>query len=194
MWPWTPAGRQHPRSRPATIRTDEETIALLHRMAVHYPDTVIAGVLNRQGRKTVYGHRFDAGRVGNLRRHWNIPCFEPGSASGEGEPATIKKAATVLNVAPSTLHRWLNAGIIPGEQLTPGAPWRIRLTDDLIAQFSETTGEGFVTMHEATRMLGVSPSNYIAACQARRARSRACNEGQEKGSQDQSDKPAIRTL
>jgi hypothetical protein len=29
------------------------------------------------------------------------------------------------------LHRWLNDGIIPGEQLTPGAPWRIRLTDDL---------------------------------------------------------------
>jgi DNA invertase Pin-like site-specific DNA recombinase len=150
-----------PRSRPATIRTDEDTIALLRRLAVHYPDTVIAGILNRQGRKTVYGHRFDAGRVGNLRRHWNIPCFEPGSASGEGELATIKKAATVLNVAPSTLHRWLNAGIIPGEQLTPGAPWRIRLTDDLIAQFSETTVEGFVTMHEATRMLGVSRQTVL---------------------------------
>ena len=150
-----------PRSRPATIRTDEDTIALLRRLAVHYPDTVIAGVLNRQGRKTVYGHRFDAGRVGNLRRHWNIPCFEPGSASGEGELATIKKAATVLNVASSTLHRWLNAGIIPGEQLTPGAPWRIRLTDDLIAQFSETAGEGFVTMHEATRMLGVSRQTVL---------------------------------
>jgi len=150
-----------PRSRPATIRTDEDTIALLRRLAVHYPDTVIAGVLNRQGRKTAYGHRFDAGRVGNLRRHWNIPCFEPGSASGEGELATIKKAATVLNVAASTLHRWLNAGVIPGEQLTPGAPWRIRLTGDLIAQFSETAGEGFVTMHEASRMLGVSRQTVL---------------------------------
>jgi DNA invertase Pin-like site-specific DNA recombinase len=150
-----------PRSRPATIRTDEDTIALLRRLAVHYPDTVIAGVLNRQGRKTAYGHRFDAGRVGNLRRHWNIPCFEPASASSEGELATIKKAATVLNVAPSTLHRWLNAGIIPGEQLTPGAPWRIRLTDSLIAQFSETASEGFMTMHEATRMLGVSRQTVL---------------------------------
>src|SRR6267154_2109476 len=51
-----------PRSRPATIRTDEDTIALVRRLAVHYPDSVIAGILNRQGRTTVYGHRFEAGR------------------------------------------------------------------------------------------------------------------------------------
>src|SRR4029077_8139825 len=29
-----------PRSRPATIRTDEDTIALVRRLVVHYPDTV----------------------------------------------------------------------------------------------------------------------------------------------------------
>ena len=87
-----------------------------------YPDTVIAGILNRQGRTTAYGHRFEAGRVGNLRRHWDIPCFEAEPPPPEGELMTIKKAAVVLGVAPSTLHRWLNDGIIPGEQLTPGAP------------------------------------------------------------------------
>src|SRR5262249_42235603 len=32
-----------PRSRPATVRTDEDTVALVRRLAVHYPDTVIAG-------------------------------------------------------------------------------------------------------------------------------------------------------
>src|SRR5215472_9674447 len=31
-----------PRSRPATVRTDEDTIALLRRLAAHYPDGVIA--------------------------------------------------------------------------------------------------------------------------------------------------------
>ena len=62
-----------PRSRPATVRTDEDTIALLRRLAAHYPDGVIAGILNRQERATAYGHRFTAGRVGNLRRHWGIP-------------------------------------------------------------------------------------------------------------------------
>jgi hypothetical protein len=30
-----------------------------------------------------------------------------------------------------TIHRWLDDGIIAGEQFTRGAPWRIHLTDDL---------------------------------------------------------------
>jgi hypothetical protein len=70
--------------------------------------------------------RFEANRVASLRTHRRIPCFEPKSDSGVGEVMTIAAAATELNVAPSTLHRWLNEGLIAGEQVTPGAPWRIR--------------------------------------------------------------------
>jgi len=150
-----------PRSRPATIRTDEDTIALVRRLAVHYPDTVIAGILNRQGRTTAYGHRFEAGRVGNLRRHWDIACFEPKAEQAEGELLTIKKAAFVLGVAPSTIHRLLNDGIIPGEQLTPGAPWRIRLTDDVTARFNGDAGEDFMPMREAMHALGVSRQTVL---------------------------------
>jgi DNA invertase Pin-like site-specific DNA recombinase len=150
-----------PRSRPATIRTDEDTIALLRRLAVHYPDTVIAGILNRQRRTTAYGHRFEAGRVGNLRRHWDIPCFEPKAEQSEGELLTIKKAAIVLAVAPSTIHRLLSDGIIAGEQLTPGAPWRIRLTDDLMARFKGDANEDFIPMREAVRALGVSRQTVL---------------------------------
>lgn len=150
-----------PRSKPAPIRTDEDTVALVRRLAVHYPDAVIAGILNRQGRNTAYGHRFDAGRVGNLRRHWDIACFESKATDDEGELMTIKKAATALGVAPSTIHRLLNDGIIPGEQLTPGAPWRIRLTDDLLARFNDDAGEGFVPMIEAMRALGVSRQTVL---------------------------------
>ena len=72
----------------------------MRRLAVHYPDAVIAGVLNRQGRTTAYGHRFDVGRVGNLRRHWKIPCCEPKAEHARGELLTIKKAAILLGVAP----------------------------------------------------------------------------------------------
>jgi DNA invertase Pin-like site-specific DNA recombinase len=150
-----------PRSRPATIRTDEDTVALVRRLAVHYPDTVIAGILNRQGRRTARGHRFEGNRVCSLRRHWNIPCFEPKPTSGDGELATIKKAAAVLGVAPSTIHRLLNDGIIAGEQLTPGAPWRIRLTDDLKARFNGAAGEDFLPMREAMRALGVSRQTVL---------------------------------
>src|SRR5213080_2205957 len=100
-----------PRSRPATIRTDENTIALVRRLAGHYPDAVIAGILNRQGRTTAYGHRFDRNRVGNLRRHWKIPSFQE-NPQAVGDLLTIKQAAAALGVAPSTIHRLLNDGII----------------------------------------------------------------------------------
>ena len=36
------------RRRQPPIRTDEDTIDLIRRLAVHYPDAVIAGILNRQ--------------------------------------------------------------------------------------------------------------------------------------------------
>ena len=69
---------------------------------------------------------------------------------------TIKRAAIALGVAPSTIHRLLNDGIIAGEQITPGAPWRIRLTDELKARFNAEAAESFLPMCEAIRVLGVS--------------------------------------
>src|ERR1700757_4620159 len=120
-----------PRQKPAIVRTDEDTIALVRRLAAYYPDAVIAGILNRQDRHTAYGHRFTASHVSSLRRQWNIPRFEPPAPLPEGALLTVKQAAVALGTATSTIHRWLNDGFIGGEQLTPGAPWRIRLTEDL---------------------------------------------------------------
>ncbi len=150
-----------PRSRPATVRTDEDTLALLRRLAAHYPDDVIAGILNRQGRTTARGLRFTANLVGNTRRHWQIPRFEPKPGGPDGELLSIKQAAKLLNLAPSTLHRWINEGFVAGEQVSPGAPWQIRLTDDLRHQFVEEAPEGYVAMQEATRLLGVSRQTVL---------------------------------
>src|SRR6266498_1652766 len=49
------------------IRTAEDTIALIRRLAAHYPDAVIAGILNRQHRTTARGMSFTANRVASLR-------------------------------------------------------------------------------------------------------------------------------
>jgi hypothetical protein len=131
----------------------------VRRLAALYPDAVIAGILNRQGRTTARGHRFD-NRVASLRTHWRIPCFQPKLDVAAGEIMTVA-AAAALNVAPSTLHRWLNDGLIPGEQVTPGAPWRIRMTDELKAKFTVAAGDGFITMQEATRALGVTRQTVL---------------------------------
>jgi DNA invertase Pin-like site-specific DNA recombinase len=149
------------RASPPRIRTDEDSLALIRRLAPHYPDAVIAGILNRQGKHTARGERFTALHVGCLRRYRNIPRCEPLAERPEGELLTIEKAAAILGVAASTLHRWLTAGIIVGEQLTPGAPWRIRLTDELRARFVEEAPPEYLPMLEARLRLGVSRQTVL---------------------------------
>lgn len=149
------------RVSPSPIRTDEETVALLRRLASHYPDAVIAGVLNRQGRRTATGIRFTSNRISSLRNHWGISCFAPPLQPPAGEPVNVRKAAEVLGVAPSTVHRWINDGFIAAEQLTPGAPWRIRLTEELRSRFVEQPPAGYLPMIEATRVIGVSRQTVL---------------------------------
>jgi DNA invertase Pin-like site-specific DNA recombinase len=142
-------------------RTDEDTIALLRRLAVHYPDATIAGILNRQDRRSATGQRFTATIVQGLRHHWRIPRHQPLAEQAGGELVAVTEAATVLGVAPSTVHRWINDGFIAGEQLTPGAPWRIRLTDELRSRFVDDTPPGWLPMLEATQALGVSRQTVL---------------------------------
>ena len=115
-------------------------------------------------------------------------------SAAEGELLTIKKAAIVLGVAPSTIHRLLNDGIIAGEQLTPGAPWRIRLTDDLMARFNDDAGDGFLPMREAIRALGVSRQTVLQRVKRGELEAVHVTRGRQKGTPHQGDSPAIRTL
>jgi DNA invertase Pin-like site-specific DNA recombinase len=149
-----------PKPQPA-IRTDEDTIALLERLAAHYDDGRIAGILNRQGRRSATGERFTAVIVGGLRRYRGIPAHKPPTKPPDGEPLPVGKAADELGVAASTLHRWLQAGFIRGEQDTPGAPWRIRVNDELRALFVEEAPAGFVPIVDAMRALGVSRQTVL---------------------------------
>ncbi len=128
----------------------------MRRLAVHHPDTVIAGVLNRPGRKTARGEGFTASRVASLRNNWKIPCYQTPATPPKGELLTVDAAAQQLGVAPSTLLRWLNDGFIGGEQVTPGAPWRIRMTDELKKLIVPEVPPGYVTVFQAMRIVGVS--------------------------------------
>jgi hypothetical protein len=149
-----------PRQQPS-IRTDEDTIALLERLAAHYDDATIAGILNRQGRRSATGERFTQVIVGGLRRYRNLPAHPPPAQPPDGELLPVGKAADELGVAASTLHRWLQAGFIAGEQDTPGAPWRIRVNDQLRALFVEEAPTGYVPIVDAMRALGVSRQTVL---------------------------------
>jgi DNA invertase Pin-like site-specific DNA recombinase len=149
-----------PKPRPQ-LRTDEDTIELIGRLAVHYDDGRIAGILNRQGRRSARGERFTAIIVGGLRRYRGIPAHKPPAEPPDGELLPVGKAADELGVAPSTIFRWLQAGFIRGEQDTPGAPWRIRVNDQLRALFVEDAPPGYVPIVDAMRILGVSRQTVL---------------------------------
>jgi DNA invertase Pin-like site-specific DNA recombinase len=170
-----------PRSHPPAIRTDEDTIALVRRLATHYPDATIAGILNRQGRRSARGLRFTATIVQGLRHHWGIGCYQPPATPPDGELVTITRAAELVGVAPSTVHRWLADGFIAGEQPTPGAPWRIRVTDQLRSRFVEQAPVGWLPMLEATMALGVSRQTVLQRVKRGELRAVHVRTGRRKG-------------
>jgi hypothetical protein len=169
-----------PKPQPA-IRTDEDTIELLSRLAVHYDDGKIAGILNRQGRRSATGERFTAIIVGGLRRYRNIPAYKPPAEPPDGELLPVGKAADELGVAASTLHRWLQAGFIGGEQDTPGAPWRIRVNDQLRALFVEHAPAGYVPIVDAMRTLGVSRQTVLQRVKRGELQALHVRDGRRKG-------------
>ena len=150
-----------PRSQPRGRRTSENTLSLLRRLAALYPDEVIAGILNRQERKTASGERFTALHVGSLRRYRGIPRFQPPAKPLQGEVVSIRKAAPILGMNTSTIHRWLAEGFIAGEQVTPGAPWQIRITEELRARIAPQAPPEYLPMLETTMKLGVSRQTVL---------------------------------
>ena len=119
------------------------------------------GILNRQGLAHRNRRALHPRSVSSLRTSWKIARHDSSRDENKGELVTIAEAAKILGVVPSTVHRWLGDGFIAGEQLTPGAPWRIRVTDDLRSRFVEEAPPGWLAMLEATRALGVSRQTVL---------------------------------
>jgi DNA invertase Pin-like site-specific DNA recombinase len=170
-----------PRFKPMGPRTDEDTISLLRRLAVLYPDEVIAGILNRQGRKTATGERFTANQVGSLRRYRGMPRYQPSATPPEGELVTIRKAAQILGMNTSSIHRWLADGFIAGEQITPGAPWQIRITDELRSRVVQEAAPDYLPMLEATLKLGVSRQTVLQRVKRGELQAVLVRQGRRKG-------------
>ena len=124
---------------------------------------------------------YTASRVQSLRHHWHIPCHQPGNDPKEGELLTVAEAAAELGLAPSTLHRWLSDGFIAGEQTTPGAPWRIRITAELRALFVDDAPEGWLAMLEATLAYGVSRQTLLQRVKRGELRAVHVRTGRRKG-------------
>jgi DNA invertase Pin-like site-specific DNA recombinase len=150
-----------PRTGSHTRCTDQDTIALVRELAERYPDKQIAAILSRQRRRTGAGNPFTAHRVAGLRANHAIPACPVRATSDDGEVVTIAKAAAELGVSTATVHRWLREGFVVGEQITPGAPWQIRLTDELRARVCEQAPDGWLPLTEAAQALGVARQTVL---------------------------------
>jgi predicted DNA-binding transcriptional regulator AlpA len=170
-----------PKFKPMGPRTDEDTISLLPRLAALYPDEVIAGILNRQGRKTATGERFTANQVGSLRRYRGIPRCQPPASPPDGELVSIRKAAQILGMNTSSIHRWLADGFIAGEQVTPGAPWQIRIDEELRSRIVQQAPPEYLPMLEATLKLGVTRQTVLQRVKRGEIEAMLVRQGRRKG-------------
>jgi DNA invertase Pin-like site-specific DNA recombinase len=150
-----------PRTGSHTRCTDQDTIALVRRLAEQYPDKQIAAILARQGRRTGAGNKFTAHNVHGLRTYHKIPAAPVRATAHDGEMVTIAKAADALGVSTATVHRWLREGFITGEQITPGAPWQIQLTDELRERVCEHAPDGWLPLTKAANALGVARQTVL---------------------------------
>jgi len=97
-----------------------------------------------------------------LRVSRGIPAFQPPQPSTVSDDeqdvtvVTIAEAERVLDVTKATLYRWLRDGFITGEQLTPGAPWRIRIDQRLRDRIQPDVPDGWLSLDAAAKVLGVA--------------------------------------
>jgi excisionase family DNA binding protein len=164
---------------PETRRLGQDTIELIRRLAEHHTDQQIAAILSRQGYRTGSGLPFSEARVQGARFRAGIAAAPP--PDPESELVTIQQAAAELNVSTHTVRRWLDQGLLPGEQAMPGAAWRIRLTDEIRARFVPDVPEGFVGLNEAARLLGCARQTVLHKVQRGELRAIQVINGRRKG-------------
>lgn len=141
--------------------TSEDVIELVRKLAVEFDDTQIARILHHQGRRSGLGLAYTRTSVSSLRHSHGVPACaaprKPGDAR-EG-PFTADEAARELGVTATTVHHWLREGILAGRQAVPGAPWEIRLSDDVRRRIAGGDAPvHWVGLAEAAQRLGISKS------------------------------------
>lgn len=128
-------GGDHTRLRFEKVRrgqhrfvTEAGTVELVRGLARLQPDAMIASILNRIGRRTAHGERWNARRICSLRHRHAIDVYVRGEWHSRAE-LTLAEAAALLKVNASTLMNWIRARRLPAIQICPHAPWVLQQSD-----------------------------------------------------------------
>ena len=103
--------------------------------AVRQMDAEIAATLNAEGLRSAQGRLFQGKNVHVLRRRWQIPTvkingtYQPNPLRWPDGSYSVRGAAEALELSPVTVFTWLRKKRFQAEQLAPGMPWQIWLSD-----------------------------------------------------------------
>jgi DNA invertase Pin-like site-specific DNA recombinase/predicted DNA-binding transcriptional regulator AlpA len=166
--------------------TDEDTVSLIGRLAGSYDDTTIALILSRQKRLTGTGLSFTKARVKSLRVARGIPAYEPADQPVSADEqdvlvVNVPQAERILGVGKVTIYRWLADGFLTGEQLTAGAPWRIRIDQTVRDRLAPEVPEGWLRLADAAKALGMARQTVLHKVQSGELEAVQVNQGRRKG-------------
>jgi excisionase family DNA binding protein len=115
-----------PRNRTGRHRwsTAAETGDLIRALARQQPDSGIAMILNRAGKRTGKGNTWTEARVRSFRNGQGIAVYRAGEMAERGE-LTLEQAAERLGVSKMTVLRLIGSGALQAWQVCKGAPWAI---------------------------------------------------------------------
>jgi excisionase family DNA binding protein len=109
-------------------KTGVEVEQIIRELARVMPDSRIAGLLNRAGKRTAKGLRWHRNHVCVFRNARDIAVYQEGERQARGE-LTLEEAAEALGVSTMTVRRLIEKKILPARQACIGAPWVIRQVD-----------------------------------------------------------------
>jgi DNA invertase Pin-like site-specific DNA recombinase len=109
----------------SNAHTSNEIVDAVRRLVPICNDTLIAGVLNRNGLRTGRGNRWTRMRVTSLRSKHGIPVHCPERREVEGW-MTLTAAATLLGISTRTMRLAVEQGEIVGDHPLKDGPWVIQ--------------------------------------------------------------------
>ena len=143
-------------------------------------------ILSRQRRRTGTGLSFTKTRVktsAGLPWHPRLPAATEtvGPLDQDAVVVTVAEAERLLGVGKVTIYRWLTDGFLTGEQLTPGAPWRIRIDQAVRDRLAPEVPEGWLRLADAAKALGVARQTVLHKVQRGELQAVHVNQGRRKG-------------
>jgi Helix-turn-helix domain len=137
------------------LRYPPEVVDKVREIAARLPDDDIAAAMNQAGYRSATGNEFTTSKIRWIRHRYQIPsapCHQPGEL-------TVQQVADRFGVSSNVVYYWIETGVVSACRRNLGSPYRIALTDDIVAELEQW-------VRNSTRIARVRSStsrNLIAA-------------------------------